>query len=246
MRAESSLVQVTGSNLTYVYIVLAISLGALAIAAFAYRYARRHARDPRFAFGTGKLGDLAGFTSAIVLAMVSVGIVWESVVRLFNRNTANFKPLLVHEEVEAGSSATLLPGSMLHYSYADCRDVIARSLRYAPLKARVMQDSPARTEIYKKLARMIVEDCPVIFGVHRIGVALRQAWLKNDMIDEFPFARSKYVKIDLEAVARHIAEVAAEEIMPRFGRLAAGDVDGALVGGASLKADEFLAIAKAA
>ena len=68
----------------------------------------------------------------------------ESVVRLFNRTTANFKPLLVHEEVEAGSSATLLPGSMLHYSYADCRDVIARSLRYAPLKARVMQDRGER------------------------------------------------------------------------------------------------------
>ena len=42
--------------------------GALAIAALAYRYARRHAHDPRFAFGTGKLGDLAGFASAIVLA----------------------------------------------------------------------------------------------------------------------------------------------------------------------------------
>src|SRR5471032_133655 len=40
---------------------------ALAIAALTYRYARSHARDPRFAFGTGKLGDLAGFTSAIVL-----------------------------------------------------------------------------------------------------------------------------------------------------------------------------------
>ena len=39
--------------------------GALAIAAFAYRFARRHARDPRFAFGTGKLGDLAGFASAV-------------------------------------------------------------------------------------------------------------------------------------------------------------------------------------
>jgi cation diffusion facilitator family transporter len=57
--------------------------GALAIAAGAYHYARRHARDPRFAFGTGKLGDLAGFTSAIVLAMISLGIGYESVTRLF-------------------------------------------------------------------------------------------------------------------------------------------------------------------
>ena len=34
---------------------------ALLIAALAYTYARRHANDPRFVFGTGKLGDLAGF-----------------------------------------------------------------------------------------------------------------------------------------------------------------------------------------
>ena len=42
--------------------------GALLISALAYTYARRHVNDTRFVFGTGKLGDLAGFTSAIVLA----------------------------------------------------------------------------------------------------------------------------------------------------------------------------------
>jgi cation diffusion facilitator family transporter len=57
--------------------------GALAIAAFAYRFARRHARDPRFAFGTGKLGDLAGFASAVVLALVALMIGYESAGRLF-------------------------------------------------------------------------------------------------------------------------------------------------------------------
>ncbi|HTE35683.1 MAG TPA: CDF family Co(II)/Ni(II) efflux transporter DmeF [Reyranella sp.] len=64
--------------------------GALGIAAFAYRYARRHARDPRFAFGTGKLADLAGFASAIVLAMVCVGIAYESVMRLFQPAVIHF------------------------------------------------------------------------------------------------------------------------------------------------------------
>src|ERR1700731_3423080 len=39
--------------------------GALLLAALAYTYARKHAENPRFTFGTGKLGDLAGFTSAI-------------------------------------------------------------------------------------------------------------------------------------------------------------------------------------
>ena len=56
--------------------------GAMLIAALAYSYARRHARDPRFTFGTGKLGDLAGFASAIVLAMIALLIGWESFLRL--------------------------------------------------------------------------------------------------------------------------------------------------------------------
>jgi cation diffusion facilitator family transporter len=58
--------------------------GALVIAAFAYAYARRHSRDERFAFGTGKLGDLAAFASAIVLAMIALLIGYESLGRLFH------------------------------------------------------------------------------------------------------------------------------------------------------------------
>ena len=58
--------------------------GALIIAAFAYTYARRHAADARFSFGTGKLGDLAGFTSAIVLAMIALLIGYEAVRRLLS------------------------------------------------------------------------------------------------------------------------------------------------------------------
>jgi cation diffusion facilitator family transporter len=58
--------------------------GALLIAALAYTYSRRYARDERLAFGTGKLGDLAAFTSAIVLAMIALLIGYESIDRLFN------------------------------------------------------------------------------------------------------------------------------------------------------------------
>src|SRR6516164_9868658 len=54
---------------------------ALLLAALAYSYARRHADDPRFSFGTGKLGDLAGFSSAIVLAMIAMLIGYEAVTR---------------------------------------------------------------------------------------------------------------------------------------------------------------------
>jgi cation diffusion facilitator family transporter len=57
--------------------------GALLLAALAYSYARKHAEDPRFTFGTGKLGDLAGFTSAVILAMIALLIGYEAVSRIF-------------------------------------------------------------------------------------------------------------------------------------------------------------------
>jgi cation diffusion facilitator family transporter len=57
--------------------------GALLIAALAYTTSRRYARDERLVFGTGKFGDLAAFSSAIVLAMIALLIGYESVARLF-------------------------------------------------------------------------------------------------------------------------------------------------------------------
>src|ERR1700685_1419380 len=56
--------------------------GALLLSALAYTFARRQAGDLNFTFGTGKFGDLAGFTSAIVLAMIALLIGYESVTRI--------------------------------------------------------------------------------------------------------------------------------------------------------------------
>lgn len=61
---------------------MATHAGALTIAALAYLYARRHATDERFAFGTGKLGELAGYSSAVILAVVALLIGFESIIRL--------------------------------------------------------------------------------------------------------------------------------------------------------------------
>ncbi|SIT39973.1 Cation diffusion facilitator family transporter [Paraburkholderia ribeironis] len=58
--------------------------GAMLIAALAYTYARKHATDSRFVFGTGKLGDLAGFSSAIVLAMIALLIGYEAISRFLS------------------------------------------------------------------------------------------------------------------------------------------------------------------
>ena len=58
--------------------------GALLLAALAYTYARKYADDRRFTFGTGKFGDLAGYSSAIVLAMIALLIAYEAVSRLLD------------------------------------------------------------------------------------------------------------------------------------------------------------------
>ena len=63
---------------------MATHAGAMLMTALAYRYALRQANNPRFSFGTGKVGDLAGFASAMVLAGVALAMVWESSLRLLS------------------------------------------------------------------------------------------------------------------------------------------------------------------
>jgi len=65
--------------------------GALLLAALAYTYARKHVDNSSFTFSTGKLGDLAGFTSAIILAMIALLIAYESVGRLFEPVPIHFR-----------------------------------------------------------------------------------------------------------------------------------------------------------
>lgn len=69
---------------------MATHAGALGVAAAAYAYAKRHARNPRFTFGTGKVGDLAGFSSALLLGVVALGIATESVLRVLEPQPVMF------------------------------------------------------------------------------------------------------------------------------------------------------------
>jgi cation diffusion facilitator family transporter len=95
--------------------------GALLLAALAYSYARKHAHDPRFTFGTGKLGDLAGFTSAIILAMIAILIGYESVSRIFAPVTIDFAeaiPIACVGLAVNVASAWLLSGSGHHHGHS--------------------------------------------------------------------------------------------------------------------------------
>ncbi len=63
---------------------MASHAAALSITALGYWLARRHASDPRFSFGTGKVGELAGFASALLLALIAVFMGYESFMRLIS------------------------------------------------------------------------------------------------------------------------------------------------------------------
>jgi cation diffusion facilitator family transporter len=94
---------------------------ALLLAALAYRYARRHADDPRFSFGTGKLGDLAGFSSAIVLLMIAVLIGYEAVARLIAPVPISFNeaiPIAMLGLIVNIVSALLLSGGSHDHSHS--------------------------------------------------------------------------------------------------------------------------------
>jgi cation diffusion facilitator family transporter len=61
---------------------MATHAGALGVAAAAYAFAKRHVGNPRYTWGTGKVGDLAGFASALILGVIAIGIAAESAMRL--------------------------------------------------------------------------------------------------------------------------------------------------------------------
>ena len=74
---------------------MATHVGALGLAAGAYWLARRHAANTRFTFGSGKFGDLAAFTSAIVLGLTALAVAWESVMRLITPGDVRYGDALL-------------------------------------------------------------------------------------------------------------------------------------------------------
>ena len=99
---------------------MATHAGALSVAAAAYAYAKRHARNPAFSFGTGKVGDLAGFASALVLALIALGIGVESALRLVEPVKVAFGEATIIAVVGLGvniASALLLSGGHHHHGH---------------------------------------------------------------------------------------------------------------------------------
>jgi len=99
--------------------------GALTIAALAYRFARRHARDARFTFGTGKVGELAAFCSAVILAMIAAAIGYEALMRFYAPVTIHFEQATWLAVIGLGvnlASAWLLFDEDHHHGHAHADD----------------------------------------------------------------------------------------------------------------------------
>jgi cation diffusion facilitator family transporter len=103
---------------------MATHAGALGVAAAAYAYARKHAHNRRYSFGTGKVGDLAGFASALVLGLVALGIATESVGRLFEPRTVAFGQATIIAAVGllVNIASAILLGGGHHHGHAHDHD----------------------------------------------------------------------------------------------------------------------------
>jgi len=136
---------------------MATHAGALALSAAAYAYARRHAKSSRYVFGTGKVGDLAGFASAVLLAAIAALIAFESIEHLLARPAIRFDEAIFvatiglgvnmasalilghwrghgHEDVYPVCQFEKLWGDMTALSGADCGFVAVPRVRGQQLK----------------------------------------------------------------------------------------------------------------
>src|SRR5689334_19217122 len=106
-------------------------VAAFVLAAVAYSYGRRHAKDPRFTFGTGKVGVLGGFTSAIVLSIIALIIAADSIHRLLVPLAIHFREAIIIAVV--GLFVNLLSAFMLkddhhhHHGHSHHHDLNLRA-----------------------------------------------------------------------------------------------------------------------
>jgi cation diffusion facilitator family transporter len=110
---------------------MASHVGALGLAAFAYRFARSHAGDARYTFGTGKVTALAGYSSALFLGAVAAWMAWESVTRFFAPVEIHYTEAMV--VATFGLVVNLASAWLLDHDHDDDHDHVDHNHRAAYL-----------------------------------------------------------------------------------------------------------------
>jgi len=142
---------------------------ALGVAVFAYRYARKHAADPRYTFGTGKVGALGGFASAVGLAVVALLVLAESLARLARPVAIRFDEAILVAVI--GLAVNL--GSALLLREDDHDHV--REHRHAPGHVHVHRDHNLRAAYLHVLADALTSVLAIVALV--TGKTLGWTWM---------------------------------------------------------------------
>lgn len=198
--------------------------GAMLLAALAYRYARRHANDPRFSFGTGKLGDLAGFTSAIILAMIALLIGFEAVSRFLSPVPIHFAeaiPIACLGLVVNIVSAFLLSGGHDHghshghghdhaHAHRDHDDERIIQTKSGEVHLEVFEDGvPPRFRLHAPQGLNIPADAAMIETARPDGTRQRFAFAASDgyleSIDEIPEPHEFTANVKLSGQSYQVA-----------------------------------------
>ncbi len=194
--------------------------GALLLAALAYSYARRHADDERFSFGTGKLGDLAGFSSAIVLAMIAILIGYEAVTRLIWPVAIHFDEAILIAclgLIVNVASVLLLNGGAHHHAHGHSHAHVQGDggshahghdeAHYLPARAgavtlEIFEDgAPPRFRLSRAGEDLAADDVSIETlrpdgARQRFAMALRGGYLES--VDEIPEPHAFKVRVALE------------------------------------------------
>lgn len=104
---------------------MATHVGALGLAAWAYWMARRHAKNRRFSFGSGKFGDLAGFTSALILGLIALAVAAESLMRLYAPVAIQYREAIFVAAI--GLAVNILSAVVLKEDEDDAADEVSSS-----------------------------------------------------------------------------------------------------------------------
>jgi cation diffusion facilitator family transporter len=187
---------------------------ALLLAALAYSYARKHAHDPRFTFGTGKLGDLAGFTSAIVLAMIALLIGYEAIARFISPVPISFDeaiPIAILGLIVNVASVLLLGGGEHHHHHGhgddhahdNDHDGHRIETSYGELMLEIVeQDAPPRFRVsFEDDVRPAADE--VTIETTRVGGATQTFALRDhgehlESIDEIPEPHAFMARVSLD------------------------------------------------
>ena len=166
---------------------MATHAGALSLTGLAYWFARRHRDDPRFSFGTGKVGDLAGFASALVLGLVALGIAVESLLRL-----ARPVPIAFDEALWVASlglavnlaSAWLLSGEHHHHDHGHRHDADEHHHDHDHAHEHTHADAHAHTDHNLRSAylHVLADALTSVLAIVALLLARGMGWLWVDAL----------------------------------------------------------------